>query len=383
LNALTRRAGEVAAQVAGRPQMPVRFLMNAEGGRCRCRKLNEVIRRDLRPDAPVAATARLDPAAAPVAGRAGRLGKFVRAAVSVGLILLLAWVVDLQRLIAVLLGADVGLFALASLGALADRAVMIGKWYPLLKAQEVGIPFARAARVYLAASFASMFLPTSVGADLLRILALGARRATLEVGASIVVERMLGLAASIVLCGAVLLLALPQALPLASLLPWILGAGLALVGAAVLVLRSDCWRWLERYRERRWFQIGRRFAAACMLYRHHPGTLIAVGLLSLVEQAFPVVVLWILAHALDLEVSFLALLVAVPLALFVGRLPIAIAGIGVLEGALVYLLGLFGVAPAEALSLALAGRLAEIFVLLPGGLFWSSLVWSPRTDPPD
>ena len=120
-----------------------------------------------------------------------------------------------------------------------------------------------------------------------------------------------------------------------------------------------------------------------MLYRHRPGTLIAVGLLSLVEQAFPVVVLWILAHALDLEVSFLALLVAVPLALFVGRLPIAIAGIGVLEGALVYLLGLFGVPPAEALSLALAGRIAEIFALLPGGLFWSSLVCTPRPDPND
>ena len=91
-------------------------------------------------------------------------------------------------------------------------------------------------------------------------------------------------------------------------------------------------------------------------------------------------VLWILAHSLDVEISFFALLVAVPLAFFVGRLPIVIAGIGVLEGALVYLLALFGVAHEEALSLALAGRLAEIFALRPGGLFWSSLVRTPRSD---
>jgi glycosyltransferase 2 family protein len=307
----------------------------------------------------------------------------VRAGVSIGLILLLAWIVDVNRLITVLSSADVWLFALASLMAFADRAMMIGKWYPLLKAQGVGIPFARAARVYLAASFASIFLPTSVGADVLRTVALGGRRVTLEVGASIVVERMLGLAASVILCISVLSLALSQAPPLAFLLPWVVGLGIAAVGASFLMLRPPRWRWMERYRERRWFQLGRRFALACALYRHHAGTLVVVGVLSLVEQTFPIVVLWILVHALDLEVSLFALVVAVPLTLFVGRLPIAIAGIGVIEGALVYLLGLFGVSPAEALALALGGRLAEFFALLPGGVFWSSLVWTPRADPTD
>ncbi len=111
----------------------------------------------------------------------------MRAGVSIGLILLLAWIVDVNRLIVVLLSADVWLFALATLVAFADRAMMIAKWYPLLRVQGLRIPLARAARVYLAASFASMFLPTSVGADLLRTFALGARQATLEVGASIVV----------------------------------------------------------------------------------------------------------------------------------------------------------------------------------------------------
>jgi uncharacterized membrane protein YbhN (UPF0104 family) len=85
-------------------------------------------------------------------------------------------------------------------------------------------------------------------------------------------------------------------------------------------------------------------------------------------------------HLLRLpEVALFALFVAVPLTLFVGRLPIAVAGIGVVEGALVYLLGVFGVPPAEALSLALAGRVIEFAALLPGALFWSSLVWARRS----
>jgi uncharacterized protein (TIRG00374 family) len=298
--------------------------------------------------------------------------------VSICLIGLLAWIVDLNRLTAVLFRADVPLFALASLMVLADRAMMIGKWYPLLEVQGLKIPLSQATRVYLAASFASLFLPNSVGADVVRTLALGGeRRAIPEVGASIVVERMLGLAASVILCTAVLLLA-QQAFPLGFLLPWILAVGAALLGATFLMLRPSRGRWLARYRERRWFQHGQRFAPACRLYRHHLGTVLVVAALSLVEQGFPIVILWILVHALDLEVSLFALFVAAPLTLFAGRLPIAIGGIGVIEGALVYFLGAFGVSPVEALSLALAGRFVEIVILLPGGLFWSSLVWTRR-----
>jgi glycosyltransferase 2 family protein len=343
--------------------------------------MNEGLRRKLA-SAAVSDPPQTDAAAAPTAGRAARIGKVLRAGVSIGLILLLARMVDWNQLAAVVVRADVALLGLASLTVLADRAMMIGKWYPLLRVQGLDIPFTHAARVYLAASLASLFLPTSVGADLLRTLALGARRrTTLEVGASIVVERMLGLAGSVLLCAVVLVLALSQAFALAFLLPWILGFGCALLGMAFLMLRPGWWRRLEPYRERRWFQLGHRFVLACMLYRHRAGTLAVVGLLSLVEQAFPILVLWILVQALDLEISLFALVVAVPLTLFVGRLPIAIAGIGVLEGALVYLLGVFGVSPTDALSLALAGRFVELVALLPGGLFWSSLVW--RRGEPD
>ena len=207
--------------------------------------MNEGVRRNL------ASAAAPDPpqtysAAAPTAGRASRIGKLLRAGVSIGLILLLAWIVDWNRLAAVVARADLPLLGLASLTVLADRAMMIGKWYPLLRVQGLDIPFAHAARVYFAATFASLFLPTSVGADVLRTLALGAdRRATLEVGASIVVERMLGLAASVLLCTLVLSLALWQAFALAFLLPWILGFGCALLGMTFLVLRPGWWRALS------------------------------------------------------------------------------------------------------------------------------------------
>jgi len=301
--------------------------------------------------------------------------------VSVGLLGALAWLVDLGSLAELLLSADPRLIALAIAVALADRALMIGKWYPLLRAQGLEISLLRAARIYLAAGFASVFLPASVGADVLRALALRReRRAAIEVGVSIVVARLLRIAASGVLATVALVVALRSGVPVNFLLPWALGATLATAAAVVLPLAQvsrRARRWMEPYQESRWVRIGARFATAYALYRHHTRTLLAVGALTLVEQGVPILVFWILAHALGLAIEPAALLVAVPLTLFVGRLPIAAAGIGVMEGALVYLLGLFGAPVVAALSLALAGRVVELAAMPPGAFLWADLVRAP------
>jgi uncharacterized membrane protein YbhN (UPF0104 family) len=59
--------------------------------------------------------------------------------------------------------------------------------------------------------------------------------------------------------------------------------------------------------------------------------------------------------------------------MFIGRLPISVAGIGVIEGGLVYLLGLFGASASQAVSLSVVGRVVEVFTLLPGLVWWSEL----------
>ena len=98
-----------------------------------------------------------------------------------------------------------------------------------------------------------------------------------------------------------------------------------------------------------------------------------VAALTLLEQTMPIWVLLLLSRAIAAGVSLRMLLVAVPLTLFVSRFPIAVWGLGVLEASLVYLLGLFGVPPAQALALALAGRAAELIAVLPGAFLWQAL----------
>ncbi|HEV7517844.1 MAG TPA: lysylphosphatidylglycerol synthase transmembrane domain-containing protein [Thermoanaerobaculia bacterium] len=312
-----------------------------------------------------------------------KLGTLLRLLVACGLVALLLHGIGVRALFRSLRVADPGLLALTFLLCLADRALMIGKWYPLLIAQVPGVPFGRAARAYLAAGFASYFLPASVGADALRSYALGrGRGAVAEVGASVVLERLLGLLGSAVLVLAALLVALRGSPRLAPLLPWAGGVLALCLGLLATALNrratAGLLARLPAASRHRFWQLLHRLAAAGERYRRARGTVAAVAVLSAVEQLFPVLVLAVLARALGLPISWQTLFIAVPLALFLGRLPISFAGLGVFEGALVGLLGLYGVARADALALGVAARLFEVAAQLPGALFWSDLAGSPR-----
>lgn len=105
--------------------------------------------------------------------------------------------------------------------------------------------------------------------------------------------------------------------------------------------------------------------------------LLTIAVLSVFEQMFPIVVLWILARALNTSIGLSMLIVAVPLTVFVSRIPVTVWGLGVVEGANVYLLGLFGVPASEALALSLAARIVDMVSSLPGVLFWKDLRFLP------
>src|SRR5690348_1404236 len=111
--------------------------------------------------------------------------RLVKVVVMVVLVVVLARLVEFDALVESVRAADPGLLLVAVGAAFVDRLVMIGKWYPLLRVQLPSIPLLRAARAYIAASFAALVLPTSVGGDMLRAIALGrGRGAVMEVGAS-------------------------------------------------------------------------------------------------------------------------------------------------------------------------------------------------------
>jgi uncharacterized protein (TIRG00374 family) len=309
--------------------------------------------------------------------------------VTLALVALLLYVVDLGSLARVLTGIHPSLFLAGLLPVFADRLLMAGKWFPLLRCQAPSIGFGRALRAYLAAGFAAYILPATVGADLLRAIALGrGRRLVVEVGSSIAVERLLGMLASAVFTFVALLLALRAEIPLDFVLPWALTALLVSAGFSMLPFSRRVMGWslavARRLGVARLESLVGRLVKALEAYRSERRILLVFTLLSLVEQFLPVAGLWIFAQAIEVPVSLEMLIITGALVNFVMRLPVSFNGIGAAEAGYVFLLGLFGIPAEQALALALLARVGEILGVLPGALFWSDLAGfreAASTDP--
>jgi uncharacterized protein (TIRG00374 family) len=318
----------------------------------------------------------------PPARRRSRAGAWIRAGVTLVLLLLLVRVVDLREVGQVLAGADLRILAAAALVLALDRVLQIGKWVPLLRVLVPSIPVVRAARAYFASYAVSFLLPASVGGDVLRAVALGrGRRAIAEVGASIVIERLLGLLAIVALAVVAVLAAMAATVPLAFILPWALVSLAGLVAAFLLPLVPAVSRRLASWSERVPAGAGgflRRFLAAYARYRAHPRLLAVVALLSVVETGYIIAIFWLVALALHTSITFPMMLVVTPVMIFLYRIPVTYWGLGVVELGVVELFGLYGVPAAEAISVTLAWRAVEFAVALPGIALWADLVRSPE-----
>lgn len=320
---------------------------------------------------------------APAAGSpsSGRVAFAARVAVALGLIgLAVHQLGGPGALRSGLGGLSLAGVALALLANTADRLLMTWKWALLLRARGHRLSVLAGTQIYCAAMVWGMFLPATMGSDAVR--ALSTVRRGLPPGdvlASIVVERALGLLASLAV-GLLALLVVGLAggvPPQLAAVGW--GAALLLAGGALALVLSFSDRAFDWIHERllgRWSEHGvvSRLRGLHESYRSFgaaPRTLWNFGWLSALEQLGPALAIWILAVDLGVEVSPVYLAAAVTLSFLVARVPISLGGLGVMEGSLVLLLSLQGVPGREALALAVAGRIVEVASWLPWWLSFS------------
>jgi hypothetical protein len=207
-------------------------------------------------------------------------------------------------------------------------------------------------RLVFVGIFYNTYVPGAVGGDVVR--AVVSRQCFAEPAASSVVvllDRVIGLSA----LGVVFLVALPFGPTLvdpATAAPWLaalIGAGvLALVAARMSGLLSRWWKRVPRV--------------------HTPTELIKAFVVSMACHGLSISAFVLMSAGLELPLYASDLLVVVPLGMVASVVPIAIAGIGPREAALVGLLGLVGLGQTEALALSLGYAAALLIAAALGGL---------------
>ncbi len=293
-----------------------------------------------------------------------RLWSILRWLLPLGLIGFLLSQVDWGEILPLLAGVSWTSLLLSAFAFLLSQFVIAVRWQFLLRFQQIRLPLARLTWLVLVGAFASNFLPTTIGGDILKMVAVArgqTRRATAV--ASVVADRLFNLAA--------MFFWLPFTFSLNGLNLSGRTEGGLVSGLLQVPIIEKVWSRLVRV-----FNAGR-------LWFTSPRCVVISLVLSWLSIGLSFLSFWILTLALDIPLTFWGASAVAVLSYFAALVPISVNGLGLLEGSLTALLVLQGASYEQGLAAALLIRLVTMAVSLLGGvrlLGWRDLLGEVRTQ---
>jgi uncharacterized protein (TIRG00374 family) len=296
--------------------------------------------------------------------------------------------IDLSKTLHILGSASPAWVIVSVVLTLVTVPPMAWRWQRLLAVRGVveGIPWLT--RAYFVSYAFGQVLPTSVGGDAWRIFATSRRHPgnITPITGSVLLERSLGGAVTLVLAGVGLLLAIGR-YPIGAYL-WIEVVFVLATIAAGFVFFS------RRVRDRLSFAVpyARRFRLETPAravydglhgYRNHPGTLLQVAFVTAAAQLSRVVAIYASGRAVGIHLSLLPYVVLGPLLFVVMLVPFTVNGIGVREAFFVSFLGHLHVGADAAFACGFLFFIMTIALALPGlgVILWENVFDRPATVP--
>ena len=318
--------------------------------------------------------------------------RFLQVAVTLGLLAILLWLVDIERVVDRLRQID-PLFSAPALGLLfVQNDLTTWRWSIMLGAFGPTPGHFRMLRIQYLALFAQLFLPSSVGGGAVRTAMLVRAGTELWVAVnSVVLDRLAAV-------GGLFLMALAF-MPAVSFSISSSPRGALLAGASILAVILIAGLVLFKYRPIAfWLELlnhtpVRRIIAPLRQAAPKlidPGRLILALMISVAGQLVAILAIYVLAKGDGLQVHLLDCVFIMPPVMLLSALPISIAGWGVREGSMVVAFGMLGVSREAAFALSLQFAVLGYLAASPGALAWlweanRGAFWNsakPRTDSP-
>jgi len=254
------------------------------------------------------------------------------------------------------------------------------KWWTLLRAQAIRVPFLAMANFTFVGFFFNNILPANIGGDVMRGYGL-AKHTEKAAGAtaSVVLDRLIGLSAymsvaAVAALVAVLFTGRSELWPLAAVA---VVALLALITIGAFLISRRISRLISRLLHGSFLHkiapIWDSLAAAFEIYRFQYKTLAFAFLIGLTGIAATSMVNYALTLALGGGVPLVDIFLFTPLIALVLIIPVSIGGLGLSQAAYPFFYGLVGVSGELALALSLFVQAVQLFCSLPGGALW--LLW--------
>ena len=309
------------------------------------------------------------------------LTNLARIGISAGLLAFIIFSVGPAQIIKVVGSADLRLYGLAILLALAGVVVRALRWRVLLRAVGARVPFGHTVYLYFVGAFFNTFLPTGFGGDVVRVLEIGEGATSQQAAGTALVDRLTGFIVLFLLA----LVALPFSANLLSpqvTLLIIILAGSIVAGSALL-FEGRVLRWLiGRLANLTWLarqpRLNQIYRSGLAWVEHTYGVITTCGaravvgalFWSLVFNLIQIAANVLVGQALGLHVSIWTFFLFVPVATAALLVPITISGFGVREGIYIGLFGQVGVNQAHATALSLGSYSLDFASGVLGGVIY-------------
>lgn len=252
-----------------------------------------------------------------------------------------------------------------------SQGVSTYRWSLILK-KDMDMSYLKLLSIYFIGMFFNNFLPTIVGGDIIKgyFLYKESKRGDISM-ASIFMDRYSGFAALIVI----------TAISVFFGYPLIKGTGLpfffALLIGGFVLLSLVLWvgplhGWAMNIMAKiHFYGINKKidtFYKILMSYKTHYGILARIFVCSVVVQGGVIIGYYVLGRGLGMEVGLGYFFLFIPLVTAVSMMPISLSGLGLREGAFIFLFTRVGATKAQALTLSLMWFSIMAIVSLIGGI---------------
>ena len=280
------------------------------------------------------------------------------------------------EILAAIGSVPLGLCLLILCIALLSRITVALRWYVLLHSVNSGISYGQTLRLTFAGLFASNFLPTTIGGDVVRLA--GGLQLQIDgavCAASLIADRLIGMAgmATILPVG---LIHLWQAAILGSTLSSFDSHLLASLSVGV----STTWMTTLWERVKHFVQ---RIFQVLSLWLRNPRALFGALLCTWTHMLFLFLAVWFLLASMGEDMPFWLVGGLWSVVYFVTLLPISINGLGIQEVALTFFFSnVGGISVRGALTLAILIRTLMMLASLPGVIFLPMILSTARRYSP-
>ncbi len=305
------------------------------------------------------------------------LKNIVKIVISLGLLGYLIYKAEPARLLAVFAKIQsqngLGFLMLAFVAMLLAVLFLAMRWRVLLKGYGYTLSIGTLYGFYLIGMFFNNFLPSSIGGDIMRIYKVIEATEDRTAGfASVVLERIMGIAATLVLAIWALFYVSQQFHDVRLLISASVLLLLIILFFAVLLHDRSFQLIFRLFDKFTVFKIGEKFNKlfeAVRVFKSNRSVLGWTFLLSLLSQSFIVFMNFFLSKAFSIPVDLGYLFMVVPVTFVITMLP-SINGLGIRDLGFVSLLGQIGIGTAEALSLSFMNVIVPMVISITGGILF-------------